>query len=104
MFVTLAPGCPVLPPVLGCVRHFRRRKFCSRPRGQVGESRRSAQKELPGREEPPVGNKYIAGRHHTQHNGASYDTQHNSIECHYAKCHDYLNVILSVVRLSVAIT
>jgi hypothetical protein len=76
MFVTLAPGCPVLPPLLGCVRHFRRRKFCSRSRGQVGESRRSAQKELPGREEPPVGNKYIAGRHDTQHNGASYDTQH----------------------------
>jgi hypothetical protein len=31
----------------------------------------------------------------TQHNGASYDSQHNSIECHY------LNVMLSVVRLNV---
>ncbi len=26
------------------------------------------------------------------------DTQHNSIECHYAECRNYLNVILSVVR------
>jgi hypothetical protein len=36
----------------------------------------------------------------------SKDIQHNSIECHYAKCYytecrDYLNVILSVVRLNV---
>ncbi len=29
------------------------------------------------------------------------DTQHNSIECHYAECRDYLNVMLSVVMLSV---
>jgi hypothetical protein len=29
------------------------------------------------------------------------DTQHNSIEWHYAKCCDYLNVMLSVVRLNV---
>jgi hypothetical protein len=25
------------------------------------------------------------------------DTQPNSIECHYAECHDYFNVMLSVV-------
>jgi len=35
-----------------------------------------------------------------------HDTQHNSIECHYAECYyaecrDYLNVMLSVVMLSV---
>jgi hypothetical protein len=35
-----------------------------------------------------------------QHNGDSYGTQHNSIECHYAECRDYLNVKLSVVRLN----
>ncbi len=28
-------------------------------------------------------------------------TQHNSIECHYAECRDYLNVMLSVIRLKV---
>jgi hypothetical protein len=47
------------------------------------------------------------GRHDTQHN----DTQHNGTqycyaECHYAKCRyaecrDYLNAMLSVVRLNV---
>ena len=31
----------------------------------------------------------------------SIDIQPNSIECHYAECRDYLNVILSVVRLNV---
>jgi len=31
----------------------------------------------------------------------SIDIQHNSIECHYAECRDYLNVMLSVVMLSV---
>ncbi len=29
--------------------------------------------------------------------------QHNSIKCHYAECQNYLNVILSVVRLNVVI-
>jgi hypothetical protein len=29
------------------------------------------------------------------------DTQYNSIECHYAECRDYLNVMLSVVMLNV---
>ncbi len=29
--------------------------------------------------------------------------QHNSIECHYAECHDYLNVMLSVIMLNVII-
>ncbi len=32
---------------------------------------------------------------------STHDTQHNSIECHYADCRNYLNVILSVVMLSV---
>ncbi len=32
----------------------------------------------------------------------SIDTQHNSIEGHHAECRDYLNVMLSVVMLSVA--
>jgi hypothetical protein len=47
-------------------------------------------------------------RNDTQHNRLSYDTQHrhidiqhNSIECHYAECRDYLNVMPSVVRLNV---
>ena len=31
----------------------------------------------------------------------SIDIQHNSIECHYAECRDYLNVMQSGVRLSV---
>ncbi len=31
----------------------------------------------------------------------SIDIQHNSIECHYAECRDYLNVTLSVVMLNV---
>jgi hypothetical protein len=31
----------------------------------------------------------------------SIDIQHNSIECHYAECRDYLNVMLSVIRLNV---
>jgi hypothetical protein len=31
----------------------------------------------------------------------SIDIQHNSIECHYAECCDYLNVMLSVVMLNV---
>ncbi len=31
----------------------------------------------------------------------SIDIKHNSIECHYAECRDYLNVILSVVLLNV---
>ena len=30
------------------------------------------------------------------------DIQHNSIECHYAECQDYLNVVrLNVLRLNV---
>jgi hypothetical protein len=29
------------------------------------------------------------------------DIQLNSIECHYAECRDYLNVMLSVVSLNV---
>jgi hypothetical protein len=29
------------------------------------------------------------------------DIQHKIIECHYAECRDYLNVMLSVVMLSV---
>jgi hypothetical protein len=33
----------------------------------------------------------------------SIDIQHNSIECHYAECRDYLNYMLSVVRLNVII-
>ena len=41
----------------------------------------------------------------TQHNGLvttlSIDIQHNSIECHYAECRNYLNVMQSVVRLNV---
>ena len=37
----------------------------------------------------------------TLHNGTNYDTQHNSIECHYAECRDYLNGKLSVVMLNV---
>ena len=31
----------------------------------------------------------------------SIDIQHNSIECHYAECRDYLNVIQSVIMLNV---
>ncbi len=31
----------------------------------------------------------------------SMDIQHNSIECHYAECHDYLNDTLSIVMLNV---
>ncbi len=31
----------------------------------------------------------------------SIDIQHNSIECHYAECRDYLNVMLSVILLNV---
>jgi hypothetical protein len=31
----------------------------------------------------------------------SKDVQHNSIDCHYAECHDYLNVMPSVVMLNV---
>jgi hypothetical protein len=31
----------------------------------------------------------------------SVDIQHNSIECHFAECHDYLNVMLSVFILNV---
>ncbi len=31
----------------------------------------------------------------------SIDIQLNSIECHYAECRDYLNVMRSVVRLNV---
>ncbi len=31
----------------------------------------------------------------------SIDIQHNSIEYHYAECKDNLNVMLSVIRLSV---
>ncbi len=27
----------------------------------------------------------------------SIDIQYNSIECHYAECRDYLNVMLSVI-------
>jgi hypothetical protein len=29
------------------------------------------------------------------------DFQHNSIECHYSECRDYINVITSVVWLNV---
>ncbi len=31
----------------------------------------------------------------------SIDIQHNSKECHYAECRDYLNVMLNLVMLSV---
>ncbi len=31
----------------------------------------------------------------------SIDVKLNSIECHYAECRDYLNVMLSVVMLNV---
>jgi hypothetical protein len=31
----------------------------------------------------------------------SIDIQPNSIQCHYAQCRDYLNVMLSVVMLNV---
>ncbi len=31
----------------------------------------------------------------------SIDIQHYSMECHYAECRDYLNVMLSVVMLNV---
>jgi hypothetical protein len=31
----------------------------------------------------------------------SIDIQHNGIECHYAECRDYLNVMLSVLMLNV---
>ncbi len=31
----------------------------------------------------------------------SIDFQHNSIECYYAECRDYLNVMLSAVMLNV---
>jgi hypothetical protein len=31
----------------------------------------------------------------------SIDIQHNSIECHYAECLDYLNVMQSVIMLNV---
>ncbi len=31
----------------------------------------------------------------------SIDIQYNSIECHYAECCDYLNVMLSVVIVNV---
>jgi hypothetical protein len=27
----------------------------------------------------------------------SIDIQHNNIECHYAECRNYLNIMLSVV-------
>jgi hypothetical protein len=30
-------------------------------------------------------------------------TTHNSMECHYAECHNYLNVMLSVVIMSVVV-
>ncbi len=33
----------------------------------------------------------------------SIDIQHNSIECHYAECRDYLNVMLSVIMLYVVL-
>jgi hypothetical protein len=29
--------------------------------------------------------------------------QHNGIEYHYAECHDYINVMLTVVRMNVFI-
>jgi hypothetical protein len=29
------------------------------------------------------------------------DIQHNSKQCHYAECRDYLNVMLSVVMMNV---
>jgi hypothetical protein len=29
------------------------------------------------------------------------DIQQNSIECHYAECRDYLNVMLSVIMVNV---
>ncbi len=31
----------------------------------------------------------------------SIDIQHDSIECHFAECRNYLNFMLSVVRLNV---
>jgi hypothetical protein len=31
----------------------------------------------------------------------SIDIDHNSIECHYAECRDYLNVMLVVIMLNV---
>ncbi len=31
----------------------------------------------------------------------SIDIQHNSIECHYAECRDYLNSMQSVIMLNV---
>ncbi len=31
----------------------------------------------------------------------SIDIQHNSIECHYAECRDYFNVMMSVIILNV---
>jgi hypothetical protein len=31
----------------------------------------------------------------------SIDIQHNSIECHYAECRDYLHVMQNVIMLSV---
>ncbi len=33
----------------------------------------------------------------------SIDIQHNSSLCHYAECHDYLNVVLIVVVLNVSV-
>ncbi len=33
----------------------------------------------------------------------SIDIQHNSTLCHYAECHDYLNVVLIVVMLNVSV-
>jgi hypothetical protein len=35
--------------------------------------------------------------------GLSIDIQHYSIECRYAECRDYLNVVLSVIMLIVII-
>jgi hypothetical protein len=36
-----------------------------------------------------------------QNTTLSIDIQHNSIECHYAECRDYLNAILRLVMLNV---
>jgi hypothetical protein len=33
----------------------------------------------------------------------SIEIQHNSIECHFAECRDYLNVMLSVIILNVIV-
>jgi hypothetical protein len=41
---------------------------------------------------------YVLGRNDTQHNGTQYTRT-----LHYAECRDYLNLMISVVMLSVAV-